>query len=160
MNFWQLWSWGCIVEVLTEMLRPILTYGILVKYVKHNICQYGCQNFRNYLYKQPPTPKLSKVHFDILNLINKNGPISIVFSGISFVFFSPIFAHLHNFRKWKDFCLLILHEKLFKNNHVAQIIWNFLNSWLGLLTNSTNFTNFTNLTDFNNFNIFNNFSNF
>ena len=35
---------------------------------------------------QPPAPKLSEVHFNILNLKNKNGPISFVFSEISFVF--------------------------------------------------------------------------
>ena len=36
---------------------------------------------------QPPAPKISEVHFNILNLKNKkNGPISFVFSEISFVF--------------------------------------------------------------------------
>ena len=35
---------------------------------------------------QPAAPKLLKVEFDILNLKNKNGPISFVFSGISFIF--------------------------------------------------------------------------
>jgi hypothetical protein len=35
---------------------------------------------------QPTTPKLFKVHFDIFNLKNENGPISFKFSGISFLF--------------------------------------------------------------------------
>ena len=36
---------------------------------------------------RPPAPKLSEVHLNILNLKIKKGPISFVFSEISFVFF-------------------------------------------------------------------------
>jgi hypothetical protein len=60
---------------------------------------------------QPPVPKLSKVHFDILNLKSKRWSNFPCIFGNFLCIFSPIFAHLNNFRKCKDWCLLILHAK-------------------------------------------------
>ena len=54
-------------------------------------------------------------HFKHQDVLNSWG-FSFV---LSFVFFSPIFAHLNDFRKLKDWCLLIRHAKLFKNIHVV-----------------------------------------
>ena len=138
------WNWtfdkigagGWIVEVITKLFTPILTYAIFVIchiimmrydiYVKNNRCHYWCQSSVWTSTIQPQTLNLPKCWF-WCHLKMSDGPISFVFLGISFNFIHAIPLGKMRINLFNSFSF---YRLVWKRSLSGHTIWCFSTPWL------------------------------